>query len=294
MTKVWLVTGCSSGLGKLLVLAIVARGDRVIATARNVAALKQFEDNPGVRTLQLDVTAEQDIIDAKVHDALGKFGQIDVLVNNAGFVGSGVWEEVSHKDALRQFETNFFGAMNMTRSVLPLFRSRKSGTLLFVSSIAAWLGVGAGGLYSSSKFALEGAVESLHDEVKHLNINTHLLVLGQFRTEILSADRGLARRSENPIPEYDAIFDALLQRQIATDGKQPGDPQLAVQRIVDVVRREGVLHNVENLPLRIPLGSDAVEIMRRKCEETMRLLDDLALFAKSTDFADVHAVPSYR
>ncbi|KFY81510.1 hypothetical protein V500_11337, partial [Pseudogymnoascus sp. VKM F-4518 (FW-2643)] len=219
----------------------------------------------------LDVTSPQPVLDNIVGSIIGKFGQIDVLVNNAGYVASGVWEEMSHEETTAQFNTNFFGALNLTRAVLPTMRAQKSGTLVFMSSIAAWHGVGAGGPYSSSKFALEGAVECLEKETSHLGIETFLMVLGQFRTDILNAARK-QNKKDNPIADYDRVSAELRDRHQETTGKQPGDPKLAVERILDVVRREGQLKGFTKLPLRIPLGSDAVQVMQAKCEETMGIL----------------------
>lgn len=155
---VWLITGCTSGFGHLFISAILARGDKVIATARNTSSLADYASNENVRLLQLDVTDPQDALDSKAAAATEYFGEVDVLVNNAGYVLSGVWEEVSHEELIDQFNTNFFGHINVTRAFLPHMRTRQSGTIVFMSSIAGWLGVAAGGPYSASKFALEGMV----------------------------------------------------------------------------------------------------------------------------------------
>ncbi|KAL4876849.1 hypothetical protein BJY04DRAFT_231304 [Aspergillus karnatakaensis] len=261
---VWFITGCSSGFGNLFVPAILARGDKVIATARNASSLDEFKDSDNVRILQLDVTASPDELAAKAADAVDLFGRVDVLVNNAGYVLSGVWEEVSHDQVLDQMQTNLFGQMNVARAFLPHMRKRRAGTMVFMGSIAGWLGVAAGGPYSASKFALEGAVESLEKEVSPLGIRVHLMVLGQF------------------------------QRQAETSGKQPGDPEKAVQRILDVVRREGSVAPEEELPLRIVLGSDAVQVIRTKCLETLKLLEDYGQLACSTDFPGARSVQDYK
>lgn len=221
----------------------------------------------------------------------------------------------SQEQVLGQFATNVFGAMNVTKAVLPHFRAHGSGTTVFMSSISAWHGIGAGGLYSSSKFALEGkpmniycslvrtaadimtintgAAECLQKETLHLGLETFIIVLGQFRTRILDPKRR-TRRSSNSISAYDAISEELSRRHAETDGKQPGNPKLAVEAILDIVRREGMMEGCRTLPLRIALGSDAVNVVRGKCEETLK---DLALFeefSKSTDFSGASEVPSYR
>ncbi|KAI9372226.1 hypothetical protein BJX61DRAFT_553082 [Aspergillus egyptiacus] len=291
---VWLITGCTSGFGQLFVSAIRARGDRVIATARNIASLAQFADTEGVFLLQLDVTDSQDELNRKAVAAIQHFGQIDVLVNNAGYVLSGVWEEVSHDEAVEQFRTNFFGHINVTRAFLPHMRSRRSGTILFMSSIAGWMGVAAGGPYSASKFALEGAVESLHKEVQPLGIRVHLIVLGQFRTSILNADRRRIVRQRPAIRDYDAVVAGLTNRQAETNGKQPGDPSQAVERILDVVRGEGWTPDGQRISLRVVLGSDAAHIIRNQCLETLRQMDDLDGLTRSTDFPNAGEVKEYK
>jgi NAD(P)-dependent dehydrogenase (short-subunit alcohol dehydrogenase family) len=182
------VTGCSSGLGRHLVSAILARGDKVIATARRISDLDYMYSIDGGKEralgITLDVTEPYDKLKEKLDKAIERFGSIDILVNNAGFLISGVWEEIrygivaetigccypcilfsmmliwscfnSYEETSRQMETNFFGAMKVTRCVLPRFRKARSGVILFMGSIAGWHGVGAGGPYSVSKFALEG------------------------------------------------------------------------------------------------------------------------------------------
>ncbi|KAL2834557.1 hypothetical protein BJY01DRAFT_224307 [Aspergillus pseudoustus] len=291
-SRVWLITGCTSGFGKLFVSAIVARGDKVIATARNISTLEEFRDIPHVRLLDIDVTATQDELNGKATETLSLFGRVDLLVNNAGYVLSGAWEELTHEQVLHQFQTNFFGQMNITRAFLPHMRSRGSGTIIFMSSIAGWLGVAAGGPYSASKFALEGAVESLQKELLPLGIQVHLAVLGQFRTNILAQDRRRVPRSDPPIDAYNTFVDILSRRQEETNGKQPGDPVLAVERILDVVRRERSMAGKE-IGLRIVLGSDAQKIIRDQCLETLRDLDQFSELSQSTDFPDAGRVDAY-
>ncbi|KAH6682827.1 hypothetical protein B0J14DRAFT_132787 [Halenospora varia] len=294
--RVWLVTGCSTGFGRSFVPAILARGDKVIATARRISDLDYIEGNENARALQLDVTAPEDIIRQKTKQAISEFGKIDVLVNNAGYVLSGVWEEVRPEETLRQFETNVFGALKLTRCLLPHMRSRRSGIIFFMSSISGWHGVGAGGPYSSSKFALEGAAECLQKETNHLGIRTHLLVIGQFRTNILNANKKIDKLSPSGIPDYEGIKQELAERHASTDGLQPGNPMLAVERILDIARSENLTETqLRNLPLRIPLGSDAIDVMRKKGQETLESIKDWDEFASSTDFptASTTAIPKY-
>ncbi|KAL2826254.1 hypothetical protein BDW59DRAFT_179603 [Aspergillus cavernicola] len=291
---VWLVTGCTSGFGRLFVPAILARGDRVIATARDIESLPEISNTKDVFLLQLDVTDSQESLYAKAATAIERFGEVNVLVNNAGYVLSGVWEEVSHEQVVDQFRTNFFGHMNVTRAFLPNMRSRRSGTVVFMSSIAGWLGVAAGGPYSASKFALEGAVESLQKEVCTLGIRVHLIVLGQFRTSILDDNRRKISRPNPAVDDYNSAVNTLALRQVDTNGKQPGNPTLAVERILDAVRREGMMATREEIPLRIVLGSDAGQIVRAQCLETLQQLDKLQEIGRSTDFLDARGIQDYK
>lgn len=163
---VWLVTGCSSGFGLEFVLQIIARGDYVIATARDdyvIATARDlskhgvmqlsFDDVP---LLQLDVTASQESLNEKIAEAIKIYGRIDVLVNNAGYVALGGWEDLGYDGFVKQFETNVFGLLKVTNAVLPQMRERRSGTLVFMSSLSGWKGDEFCGAYAASKFAVEG------------------------------------------------------------------------------------------------------------------------------------------
>ncbi|KAH6663993.1 hypothetical protein F5X68DRAFT_217993 [Plectosphaerella plurivora] len=294
-SRVWLITGCSSGFGRELVLAASACGDRVIATARRIADLEYCQSLSNVRRLELDVTTSQADLDAKVHEAVKEFGRLDVLVNNAGYVLSGVWEELSQEQIQAQFDTLVFGPLKLTRSVLPHMRSQKSGSVLFMGSISGWHGVAGGGPYSAAKFALEGAVECLSKETQQLGISVHILVLGQFRTSILE----LTKKKAELDPArgevcYASIKAEMARIHAATTGAQPGDPVRASERIVELAHRAlngGVA--AAGMPIRIPIGSDAVQVMRSKCERTLASLNEWEAFASSSDFPEKAAVPTY-
>ncbi|KAF2014070.1 NAD(P)-binding protein [Aaosphaeria arxii CBS 175.79] len=295
---VWLVTGCSSGLGQQIALAILAHDDCVIATARQLTDLEYLNTIEGGREraycTSLDVTNPCDRIHEQLKKAIAYFGRVDVLVNNAGFVVSGVWEEVSDAEVRQQFETNFFGTMKVTRCVLPYMRNARSGVILFMGSIAGWHGVGAGGPYSASKFAIEGAAESLSKEVSHLGIRTHVLVLGQFRTNILEESRKCGTVDLIGIQEYDAIKAEMVVRHKKTHGKQPGDPKAAAERVLDIARLENLSEKERiGLGLRVPLGSDAIDVIQLKCSKTLDSLEKWVDFAHSTDFPISEHLPSY-
>ncbi|KAF4970047.1 hypothetical protein FSARC_2865 [Fusarium sarcochroum] len=274
--KVWLVTGCSSGLGRCLVSAILERGDKVIATARQLSAIEELQYLDEVKILSLDVTSSQSILETKVQEAIALFGRIDVLVNNAGYVESGVWEELSHENTVRGFETNFFGAMNMTRAILPSMRSRKSGTIMFMGSIA-------------------GAVESLSREVFDLGIRVHIFVIGRFRTGILGEKSKNEKLSiQEGIADYVDAKNSLAQSLTASNGRQPGDPARAAKKIVDIGKIEHLTSSqAANIPLRIPLGAEAVAVMRQKSLDTLALLDTWSQFSAEADFEDAEALSAF-
>lgn len=214
-------------------------------------------------------------------------------------------------------DTNFFGAVAVTRCVLPYMRKARSGVILFMGSISGWYGVGAGGPYSASKFAIEGetpnmlvrsmaleqttkvilgVAESLARETMHLNIRIHVLVLGQFRTNILSSMRKAGTlEPTTAFADYDSIKTEMAVRHKETHGKQPGDPHLAAEKVVDIGRIENLSEAEQQglASLYIPLGTDAIQVMQTKCEQTLQYLKVWGNFAASTDHEGVEAVPSY-
>lgn len=151
----WFVTGTSAGFGEVFVKKILARGDKVIATARTLSKIQHLKE-AGASILELDVTATQSVIDSKVKEALAIYGGIDVLVNNAGYAMLGTLEDVSAEKWEQQYKTNVFGVVNVTRAFMPHFREKEDGFVVFIGSVGGWSGSAAGGPYCSSKFALEG------------------------------------------------------------------------------------------------------------------------------------------
>ncbi|KAK5168186.1 uncharacterized protein LTR77_006754 [Saxophila tyrrhenica] len=205
-------------------------------------------------------------------------------------IGKGLAHNWIERNWHNQFNTNVWGAIRLTKAVLPHMRRRGQGTLVFMGSIAGWVGTAAGGPYSASKFALEGkrpvflcAVECLKNETEDLGIRTHLVVLGQFRTSILGAERRQFKVVGDPSTGYDSVLRRLDDRQAATNDKQPGDPAAAAERVADLVREEGWFTGQLHTPFRLFLGSDCLEILRRKCKETLDVLEEQDAIARSTD-----------
>src|SRR6202158_2931832 len=187
---VWLITGCSSGLGHALGSAVLRRGHRVILTARNAAPMQALAGAFPETALvcALDITKPEQIASV-VSQAESRFGSIDVLVNNAG-VGYLAAVEEGEEEAIRwQFETNFFGAAALIRAVLPGMRERRRGTIVNISSVAGFVSFPSVGYYAASKFALEGLTEALWQELEPLGISVLLIEPGGFRTGMLQRNR---------------------------------------------------------------------------------------------------------
>jgi NAD(P)-dependent dehydrogenase (short-subunit alcohol dehydrogenase family) len=269
--SVWLITGCSSGFGRAFAGAALARGDHVVATARRVESL---DDLAGDRVLvvALDVT-RQDQIDAAVRAALERFGQIDVLVNNAGFSSVGAVEEIDLDDLRLLMETTFFGAVALTKAVLPHMRERGSGAIVQMSSQAGQMSFAGGGAYSAAKSALEGLSEALADEVGPHGIRTLIVEPGAFRTELMGARFHRSR-------ELDAYAATVGQARAYLDsanGTQLGDPRKAAKAILAAL-------DASDPPLRLALGADAVDAIRAKHERLRGDLDEWESVSRDTAF----------
>lgn len=221
-SKVWLITGSSTGFGRSLTEAVLQKGDRVVATARKPEQLGDLiEQYPeAAKAVPLDVTNLQEVGNA-VKAAVDAFGRIDVLVNNAGYGSMGAIEEQSDEAIKRQFDTNLFGAINMIRAVLPTMREQRSGHILNISSVGGVVSMAGGGIYSSTKFALEAVSEALAQEVAPLGIKVTIIEPGAFRTDF--SGRSLAT-PDRTIADYAQTSGKFMQWVQEVDGKQPGDP----------------------------------------------------------------------
>jgi NAD(P)-dependent dehydrogenase (short-subunit alcohol dehydrogenase family) len=272
--RVWLITGCSSGFGQAFARAVIAHGDHLIATARHV---EQIEALAGaqpdqVRTLELDVTNARQAQET-VKAALDTFGHIDVLVNNAGYGLFGAFEELSEAQIRQQLEVNLLGTMNVTRAVLPSLRAQGSGHLVQISSLGGLAGFAGNSAYSASKFALEGWSEVLSRELAPFGINVTIVEPGGFRTEW--AGRSMIKAA--PLAAYDVVMTERRAGMEQANGRQPGDPARAAQAIIAVIESE-------HPPLRLPLGTDAVTIIRQHLQQQLSDLDRWESLSRSTDF----------
>jgi NAD(P)-dependent dehydrogenase (short-subunit alcohol dehydrogenase family) len=250
-SRVWFITGASTGLGRNLAEAALAKGDRVVATARKQETVADLERlNPGhALAVRLDVTDPAQV-KASVQTAIDAFGRIDVLVNNAGYGLLGTVEEVSDAQIRQQFETNLFGLLHVTRAVLPLLRAQRSGHILNVTSVGGQVSFPTFGMYHGTKYAIEGISESLAQEVAGFGIKVTIVEPGAFKTDF--ATRSLARAER--IGAYDTVYEALLK---AFEGGVYGDPARAAEAMIQAV-------DAGEPPLRLALGADALHIIRTK------------------------------
>ncbi|KAF4983857.1 hypothetical protein FDECE_17208 [Fusarium decemcellulare] len=282
MTLTWLITGCSSGFGELLVRQLRAAGDNVIATGRNADTKLSHLKDTGATLLDLDVTESPTVVKAKIDEAWGIYdGGIDVVVNNAGYILSGAVEELTQEDMDHSFKVNFHGPMNITRAVLPHLRKKGMGTLLYVSSQSAWHSDPSAAGYCSSKFALEGAVECLAKELAIFAPSLKVLLVepGYCRTPVFNK----LNHVEPRLPEYAPFNDAVRKVEATLTAVSPGDPEKAVARMIELVKGTGLAAG-KTIPLRVPLGSDSWSRVKAKCEETLEICKEWEDVAKSTDF----------
>lgn len=254
-SRVWFVTGCSTGLGHALASRALARGDRVVATARRPEQLEPLVAAypEKCRALALDVIDPSAVKDA-IAEALKIFGRIDVVVNNAGYGVVGALEELDDEQVARNFDTNFFGALAVIRAALPTLRAQRSGHIVNISAAAAIANYPGFSIYGATKCALEGVSESLAAELKPLGIHVTVAQPGPFRTDFIA--RSL-ERAEKQIPDYDRTSGKFLRLLETTNGKQPGDPGKAADAIIAAVESGAP-------PLRLVLGKYANEKARKK------------------------------
>ena len=277
-TKVWFITGSSSGFGRSLTKAVLKRGDRVVATARKLEQLSDFIDQypETLKAVRLDVTKPQEVRYA-VNAALDTFGSIDVLVNNAGYGALGAIEEFSDDAIRHQFETNVFGALDVMRVVLPIMRKQRHGHILNISSVAGFTSFEGTGIYCGTKYALEGLSEALAKEVAPLKIKVTIVEPGAFRTDFNG--RSLVT-PDILIDDYASTSGEFIDWIRNMDGKQPGDPDKAATAIIQAVESD-------NPPLRLALGADAVDAIETKLKSVKEELDTWKSVAYDTAFEGV-------
>jgi NAD(P)-dependent dehydrogenase (short-subunit alcohol dehydrogenase family) len=271
---VWLITGCSTGFGRELATLVLERGWRAVVTARganNGGDIVQGFANTAL-ALALDVTDAKQV-QSVVAQATKKFGQIDVLVNNAGYGYLAAIEEGNDDEVRDLFETNVFGLIDMTKAVLPIMRRQKSGLIINVSSIGGLTSFASTGYYHGTKYAVEGMSESLATEVRPLGIDVMIVEPGPFRTNWAGPS---IKQSATQIDDYATTAGERRKQTAARSGKQAGDPVRGAQAIIDAAL-------APKPPLRLLLGKMALELARKKLDT---LKTDFDTWESSTVGAD--------
>lgn len=275
MSKVWLITGCSTGFGRELAKEILKSGHRAGVASRNTDDVKdiiaEFPDT--AIAVKLDVT-KPDEIKAAVKQVKEKFGQVNVLVNNAGIGYFGAIEESEEAEVRRMFEINFWGLAHITNEVLPIMRAQHSGHIVNIASIGGLVGFPGVGFYNATKFAVDGYSEALAKETAPLGIKVTVINPSGFRTDWAGRS---ANNSKIVIDDYKATAEANKQAIRGYSGKQPGDPERAAKAIIKAVE-------AENPPLHLLLGVAALKGARNKLEVLKKDYDTWEETTTGADF----------
>jgi NAD(P)-dependent dehydrogenase (short-subunit alcohol dehydrogenase family) len=271
----WLITGCSTGLGRALAEAVIGGGHNAVVTARDVARVAELADTAPERVLAvaLDVTRPEQAA-AAVQQAQERFGSVDVLVNNAGYGYRAAVEEGDDADVRALFETHFFGAVAMIKAVLPGMRARRRGAIVNISSSAVQLTPMGSGYYSATKAAIEGMSGALHDELAPLGISVTVVEPGAFRTDF--AGRSLAQ-SATVIDDYAATAGQRRKEHDTMHGNQPGDPAKAAAAILAAVESG-------EPPAFLLLGADALAAYRYVADKRAKEIATWEQLSTSTNF----------
>jgi NAD(P)-dependent dehydrogenase (short-subunit alcohol dehydrogenase family) len=283
MSKVWFITGAGRGMGTDIAKAALDAGYKVVATARNTDKVVQaVGPSENLLVVKLDVTNPSDAQSA-VKAAVDRFGRIDVLVNNAGNFYAGFFEEIRPEDFRAQIETNLFGAVNVTRAVLPVMRGQRSGLIVQISSTAGIAGQEFVSAYAASKFAVEGWIESLAPEVAPFGIRTMLVEPGFFRTELLTEES--TNYPEPTIDDYAQKTRQTVSAWKGMNGLQGGDPAKLAKALVQLASQD-------QPPFRWPAGPDAVHTIERKAKDLLAQADAYRELSSSLTFDDLGTASS--
>lgn len=274
--KVWFVTGASKGLGLSLAKQLLKEGCKVVGTTRTIQSLKKELDiSENFLPLEVDILDENSVKNA-IAEALEIFGTIDVVVNNAGYGQLGTIEELTDKEARKNFDVNVFGSLNVIRNIMPHFRGKKAGHIINISSIGGFTGAYPGvGVYCATKFAVAGFTEALSAEVKEFGVSATVVYPGVFRTNFLEKSSiGLPKK---PIAEYTEgrRIESLHINEI--NGNQQGNPEKAAKALFK-------LAETKNPPVHLFLGSDAFQLAHDKIDVVKKDLTVYEALTKSTDY----------
>jgi len=274
--KVWLVTGASKGLGLVLVKTLLHQGYSVAATSRSLANLSEaVGSSKRFLPIQMDLMNEESVEDG-ISKAIETFGQLDVIVNNAGYGQNGTLEEISDEEARQNFDVNVFGLLNVIRKSMPQLRSQESGHIFNIASVAGIVGSFPGfGIYCATKFAVVGLTEALSVEASPFGIKTTLVYPGYFRTEFLSDDSLKLARNRMDVYAQARESERMHKEEIA--GNQLGDPEKAAEALITMAESE-------EPALHLFLGSDAYGMANEKLKTLADALEANKELSHSTDF----------
>lgn len=273
--KVWFITGAGRGMGMEFAKVVLASGYQVVATGRNTDKVaKALGDDENLLIVELDITKPEDC-EAAVNSAIKKFGQIDVLVNNAGNFYGGFFEQFTPEQLEHQITTNLMGPMNVTRAVLPIMRKARSGHIISISSLAGLVGFEYNAAYAASKFGMEGWMESLRYDVAPFGIKTTIVEPGFFRTELLEPESTFfAELSIEDYTERDTQFKTFFKEK---NRKQEGDPGKLAKALMTIASQE-------EPPFRWIAGADAIAGAEQKVTELQQQINAFRDLSVSLDY----------
>jgi len=274
--KVWFVTGASKGLGAELIQRLLSEGYQVAATSRKKQALTDVvAGHPNFLALTMDVTSDSDV-KSTIEKVIGRFGRIDVVVNNAGYSQIGAVEELTAEEVQKNFDVNVFGPLHVIRHVAPYLRAQRSGHIFNIASIGGFAGnYPAFGIYCSTKFAMAGYTEALAVEMQPFGIHTTLVYPGYFRTNFLGKDSVML--PANPVEAYANAREVEAQHINEINGNQPNDPRKAAEVLIE-------LSNQEQPPVHFFMGVDTAAIVRTKLSTIENAIKSNIVLSESTAF----------
>ena len=273
--KVWLVTGCSKGLGKALVEELIAQGYPVAGTSRSKESLEKSigAESDLFLPLSMNVKEEADVKKA-IAQATEKFGRIDVVVNNAGFTHLATIEEMSDADAREEFDINVLGTLNVIRGALPQMRAQGSGHIFNVSSLGAYNVGPLSGIYCATKHAVKAISETLAQEVKAFGIHVTDVKPGFMKTEFFGSSHKTTAPEGSP---YKHLYDENMKFYMGQNGNQAGDPKKAAKLYIKVAEMDAPYES-------LPMGTDCCDGIRDICEGTVKLMEKMRSVAETTNF----------
>ncbi|RKL66231.1 short-chain dehydrogenase/reductase [Salipaludibacillus neizhouensis] len=273
---VWFITGASKGMGLTLTKKLLGKGFKVAATSRNIELLKEgVGESEDFLPIKLNLSDEEDVKQA-IAQTISKFGQLHVVVNNAGYGQIGYFEEISDAKTRQNFEVNVFGTFNVVRQVLPQLRKQRFGRIVNFSSTAGFYGFGGSSIYAATKFAVDGFSESLSQDVEPFGVRVIAVKPGYFRTSFLS-EESIGIRPDIPIDDYKQAREAQIEAIQQYDRNQPGDPEKGMDVLIKAVQSE-------NPPLHLFLGKDAYEVAEQKILNVQKDLNEWRIHGTTTDF----------